>query len=177
MDETPIKVVEYNPDWPDQFESEQQRLDNVLNEYTARIEHIGSTAVEGLSAKPIIDITAVVTDLNGLWGNLDKLSAGFGYRLSHIPSDWLFLQRAEGGGQSYNLHLIKESSDQWRDDLLFREYLRAHPGVRDEYATVKQEAADSHPNNITEYNAAKSDFCASVLERAKDDDAIQIPTL
>lgn len=172
----PIKVVEYNPNWPNQFKSERQRLTTVLNEYTARIEHIGSTAVEGLRAKPIIDITAVVTDLNGLWGDIDKLSAGFGYELSHIPSNWLFLQRTEDSGQSYNLHLIKESSNQWKDDLLFREYLRSYPDVRNEYATVKQEAAESHPNNITEYNAAKNDFCASVLERAKDDDSIQIST-
>lgn len=175
MDETPIRVVEYNPDWADQFEVERRRLERVLTEYTARIEHIGSTSVEGLSAKPIVDITAVVTDVNGLWGDLDKLSAGFGYRLSHIPTDWLFLQRTDDSGDSYNLHLIRETNDQWKDDLLFREYLRANPDVRDEYATVKREAAESHPNSIDEYNAAKGDFCSSVLERAKADDSIEIP--
>ena len=183
MDETPISVVEYDPNWAKQFESERQRLDKVLDEYTTRIEHIGSTSVEGLSAKPIIDITAVVTDVKGLWGDLDKLSAGFGYRLSHIPTDWLFLQctgdtgqfRTGDSGRSCNLHLIPESNDQWKNDLLFREYLRANPDVRDEYATVKQKAAESHPNDIDEYNAAKNDFCASVLERAKADDSIEIP--
>jgi GrpB-like predicted nucleotidyltransferase (UPF0157 family) len=183
MDETPIRVVEYNPDWPDQFASEWQRLNKILNEYTTRIEHIGSTSVEGLSAKPIIDITAVVTDVKGLWGDLDKLSAGFGYQLSHIPTDWAFLQctgdtgqyRTGDFNQSYNLHLILESNDQWKNDILFREYLRANPDVRDEYATVKQEAAESHPNSIDEYNATKNDFCASVLERAKADNSVKVP--
>lgn len=175
MDETPIKIVEYDPDWADQFEAERRQLDRVLSEYTARIEHIGSTSVEGLSGKPIIDITAVVTDVNGLWGNLDKLSAGFGYQLSHIPTDWLFLLRTGDSGDSYNLHLIRETNDQWKNDLLFREYLRANPDVREEYATVKREAAESHPTDIDEYNAAKDDFCASVLERAKADDSIEIP--
>lgn len=175
MNETPITVVEYNPEWTDQFEAERQRLERVLSENTARIEHIGSTSVEGLCAKPIIDITAVVTDVIGLWGNLDKLNAGFGYRLSHIPTDWLFLQRSDDSGESYNLHLIPESNDQWKNDLRFRDYLRANPDVRDEYATVKRKAAKAHPDNITEYNAAKDDFCTSVLERAKADDSIHVP--
>ncbi|ELZ89482.1 hypothetical protein C453_00360 [Haloferax elongans ATCC BAA-1513] len=183
MDETPIRIVEYNPNWANQFEPERQRLNKVLDEYTSRIEHIGSTSVEGLSAKPIIDITAVVTDVEGLWGDLDKLSAGLGYQLSHIPTDWLFLQctgdtgqfRTDDFSQSYNLHLIRESNEQWKNDLRFREYLRANPDVRDQYGTIKQKAAESHPNNLNEYNAAKNDFCASVLAQAKTDDSIEIP--
>lgn len=175
MDETPIRVVAYDPDWAEQFEAERRRLELVLGEYTSRIEHVGSTSVEGLSAKPIIDLTAVVTDVHGLWGDLDKLSAGFGYELSHIPTEWVLLQRAEENGASYNLHLIRESNDRWRDDLLFREFLRANPDVRDEYAAVKRDAADAHPNDLTKYNAAKSDFCQSVLERARADESIDVP--
>jgi GrpB-like predicted nucleotidyltransferase (UPF0157 family) len=175
MDETPIRVVDYNPSWADQFESERQRLGTVLDEYTGRIEHIGSTSVEGLPAKPIVDVTAAVTDVDGLWGEVDKLAAGLGYRLSHVPGDWLFLQRSGDEGGSFNLHLIPESNEQWRDDLRFREYLRANPAVRDEYTAVKREAAEEHRNDIDGYNAAKSEFCASVLERARADESIVVP--
>ncbi|RYJ14256.1 GrpB family protein [Halogeometricum borinquense] len=175
MDETPITIAEYNPEWPDIFERERQRLASVLDEYTARIEHIGSTSVPGLAAKPIIDITAVVTDIDGCWGDLDKLSAVFGYELSSIPSDWLFVQRTDESGQLYNLHLISAADDQWKQDLLFREYLRTYPDVRDEYASVKRSAAESNPNDITAYTYSKNEFCQSVLERARADDTIEVP--
>jgi GrpB-like predicted nucleotidyltransferase (UPF0157 family) len=175
MDEEPITIVEYDPAWPAQFEEERERIGQVLSDYTSRIEHIGSTSVRGLGAKPIIDITAVVTDLDGLWGNVDKLAAGLGYSVSHVPGDWLLLQRADETEQLYNLHLIGEANDQWRTDLLFREYLRANPDVRDEYETVKRDAAKAHPNDIDAYNREKADFCGSVLSRAKNDDSIQVP--
>lgn len=174
MDETPIRIAEYTSEWADQFVAERQRLEMVLDAYTSRIEHIGSTAVPGLGAKPVIDIVAVVTDVTGVWGDLDKLSAGFGYRLSHIPTEWLFLQRTSDAGQAYNLHLVRESNEQWKDDLLFRDFLRANPDVRNEYETVKREAAETHPNDIDAYNETKSDFCASILERAKADDSVEI---
>ncbi|UPV75707.1 GrpB family protein [Halorussus limi] len=175
MDETPITIREYDPTWAETFEAERERLETFLESRTSRIEHVGSTAVEGLGAKPVIDVLAVVTDLPGAWGDLDNLATFYGYELSHIPGDWLFLQRTDDSGQLYNLHLIQESDDQWRDDLLFREYLRANPDVRDEYEAVKREAAESHPSDITAYNAAKDEFCRSVLSRAKSDESVTVP--
>lgn len=175
MDETPIEIVEYDPDWPERFEAERERLALVLDEYTARIEHVGSTSVPGLGAKPIVDVTAVVTDVDGLWGDLDKLGAGLGYRISHVPGDWLLLQRTDDAGNAYNLHLIREGDEQWRHDLLFREFLRSNPDVRDEYEAVKREAARAHRDDIDGYNEAKGAFCASVLRRAIDDESVTIP--
>ena len=175
MDETPIRIVEHDPEWATRFEDERKRLEACIGEYTDRIEHVGSTSVPGLGAKPIIDVTAVVTDIEGLWGDLDKLKAVFGYELSHIPADWLFLQGTGDAGQQYNLHLIRRSSEHWKHDILFREYLRANPNVRDEYEAVKREAAAAHRNDINGYNAAKNEFCDSVLERALADDSIGVP--
>jgi len=102
MDETPIEIVEYDPEWPERFDAERDRLAPWIGEYTARIEHVGRPSVPGLTAKPIVDVTAVVSDLPGLWGTLDKLTAGFGYDVSHVPGDWLLLQRVDGDGQAYN---------------------------------------------------------------------------
>ncbi|UPW01779.1 GrpB family protein [Halorussus gelatinilyticus] len=175
MDETPITIRDYDPTWPETFEAEQDRLETFLDAYTSRIEHIGSTAVEGLGAKPVIDVLAVVTGLPGVWGDLDNLATFYGYELSHVPMDWLFVQRTDDSGQLYNLHLIPESDDQWRDDLLFREYLRANPDARDEYEAVKRDAAESHPDDISAYNAAKADFCRSVLSRAEADESVTVP--
>ena len=85
------------------------------------------------------------------------------------------MQRTDDSGQLYNLHLVQESNDQWKDDLLFREYLRANSDVRDQYEAVKRDAAERHPNDIDAYNAAKDEFCRSVLSRAKSDDSITVP--
>lgn len=174
MDETPIRIVEHDPEWAARFEEERKRLGPWIGEYTDRIEHVGSTAVPGLAAKPIIDVTAVVTDVESLWGDLDKLKAVLGYELSHVPADWLFLQRIDDASQGYNLHLIERSSEHWKHDLLFREYLRANPAVSDEYEAVKREAAAANRNDIDGYNAAKGEFCDSVLERALADDSIDV---
>ena len=175
MDETPIRIHDYDPEWAEQFEAERRRIGTWLDEYTTRIEHIGSTSVRGLGAKPVIDALAVVADLPGVWGDLDNLSTFYGYELSHVPGDWLFLQRTDDSEQLYNLHLIPEADDQWREDLLFREYLRANPDVRDEYETVKREAAQAHPDDIDAYNAAKAEFCRSIVSRAKSDDSVTVP--
>ncbi|WP_432419305.1 GrpB family protein [Halobacterium wangiae] len=96
MDETPIEVVSYDPEWRDRFDAERDRLRPWLDDFTTRIEHVGSTSVPGLAAKPVVDALAVVDDLPGLWGDVDKLHAALGYELSHLPRDWLFLQRADG---------------------------------------------------------------------------------
>jgi len=175
MDETPIRIADYDPTWADRFEAERDRLGTWIGDYVSRLEHVGSTSVPGLAAKPIVDITAVVSDVAGLWGDLDKLSAALGYELSHVPGDWLFVQRTDADGQAYNLHLIERSSEQWRHDLRFREYLRARPAVRDEYEAVKREAAAANRDDIDAYNAAKAEYCESIVERALDADDISVP--
>jgi GrpB-like predicted nucleotidyltransferase (UPF0157 family) len=175
MDETPIEIVAHDPEWVERFEAERRRLRTWIGAYTARIEHVGSTAVPGLAAKPVVDVTAVVTDVDGLWGDLDKLAAALGYRLSHVPDRHLFLQRRDDDGQAYNLHLIRESNDLWRGDLRFREYLRATPDAREEYEAAKREAAAAHPGDIDAYNEAKGDVAGAILERAEADDSIDVP--
>lgn len=175
MDETPIEIVEYDPEWAAAFDAERDRLTGLIGEYTSRIEHVGSTSVRGLGAKPIVDVTAVVTDPGGLLGDLDALNAALGYELSHIPSDWLMLQRADDADQLYNLHLVEETNGAWRDDLLFREYLRSNPDERDEYEARKREAAAANRHDINGYNAAKADICRSILERARADDSTTVP--
>lgn len=128
----------------------------------------------GLAAKPIVDVTAVVTDLEGVWGDLDKLAV-LGYELSHVPARHLFLQRADEAGQPYNLHLVRENNDTWKTDLRFREYLRANPGTRERYESAKREAARAHPDDIDAYNAAKREVIESLVEEAEADESIRIP--
>lgn len=175
MDETPIEIVDYDPEWSNRFQSERDRIAPIIGDYTTRIDHIGSTSVPELAAKPIVDCMAVVTDSTGLLGNIDHLSTWYNYELSHVPGDWLLLQREDDDGQAYNLHLIPESCKEWQRNLLFREYLRTDPEARDEYESVKREAAAAHPEDIDSYNRAKSDCLQSILKDARADDSITVP--
>lgn len=174
MDETPIELVEYDPEWRNCFRAERDRIVPVIEDYTTRIDHIGSTSVPELAAKPIIDCMAVVSDSEGLLGSIDHLSTWFDYELSHIPGDWLLLQR-EDDDQAYNLHLIPESCEEWKRNLLFREYLRTYPEARNEYESVKREAAAAHTENLRGYNDAKADCLQSILTDARADESITVP--
>ncbi|WP_436907673.1 GrpB family protein [Halosimplex marinum] len=175
MDETPIEIVDHDPAWSDRFRAERDRIGPLVEEYATRIDHIGSTSVPGLAAKPIVDCMAVVGDSDGLVGNVDRLSTWFGYEISHVPGDWLLLQREDDDGQAYNLHLIPESREEWQRNLRFREYLRRYPEARAEYESVKREAAAAHPENIDGYNDAKSDCVQSILEDARADESVTVP--
>jgi GrpB-like predicted nucleotidyltransferase (UPF0157 family) len=175
MDETPIEIVDHRSEWRDRFQAERDRIAPLIEEFAIRIDHVGSTAVPGLAAKPIVDCMAVVGDSEGLLGNVDHLSTWFGYEISHVPGDWLLLQREDDDGQAYNLHLIPESCSAWRRNLRFRDYLRTHPEARGEYESVKREAAAAHPENIDGYNEAKSECVQSILEDARADDSITVP--
>lgn len=175
MDETPIEIVDHDPEWSNRFRAERDRIAPIIEEYTTRIDHIGSTAVPGLAAKPIVDCLAVVEDSRGLFGNVDHLSTWFDYEISHVPGDWLLLQREDDDGQAYNLHLIPDSCDEWRRDLRFREYLRTYPDARDRYESVKREAAAAHTENLHGYNDAKSDCVQSILEKARIDESVTVP--
>jgi GrpB-like predicted nucleotidyltransferase (UPF0157 family) len=175
MDKTPIEIVGYDPEWSNCFQSERDRIAPLIGDYTTRVDHIGSTSVPELAAKPIVGCMAVVTDSAGLLGNVDHLSTWFNYELSHVPGDWLLLQREDDNGQAYNLHLIPESREEWRRNLLFREYLRTYPEAREKYESVKREAAAAHTENLEGYNDAKSDCLQSILADARADESITVP--
>lgn len=175
MDETPIEIVDHDSEWRDRFQTERNRITPILEDCTTRIDHIGSTSVPELAAKPIIDCMAVVSDAEGMLGNVDHLSTWFGYEISHVPGDWLLLQREDEDAQAFNLHLIPESCEEWRRNLRFREYLRDTPEARERYESVKREAAAAHPEDIDSYNSAKSDCLQSILEDARADDSVTVP--
>jgi GrpB-like predicted nucleotidyltransferase (UPF0157 family)/GNAT superfamily N-acetyltransferase len=129
-----IEVVPYNPDWPKMFEVEASRIKNALGNNFIAIHHIGSTSVPGLSAKPKIDIIAVVKDGIKSIPSLEK--AGFDYKGEwNIPFKYGFTKR---DAVKVNLHVYESGHPEIEGNLLFRDYLRKNSNVRDEYAALKQ---------------------------------------
>ena len=153
-------VVPYDPDWPRQFEVERVRLQAVLAPWLEQgIHHIGSTAVPGLAAKPIIDMIAGVRDLDEAREAFEPMEAlGYRYR-EHRPEAHLFVTSAHA------VHLTEPGNDVWRERLAFRDALRANDALAAEYEEWKLRHMTTIPGP-TAYTADKRPLVARVLAEA-----------
>jgi GrpB-like predicted nucleotidyltransferase (UPF0157 family) len=170
----PIAIVPYSPEWPLRYAAEEARLRAALPpELCTRIEHIGSTAIPGLSAKPIIDIQVECTDLLQVRRVVPPLMEPLGYEFIWRPTmgekaphyAW-FIGRDAHGHRMFHVHIV-EPDEATRDRLLFRDHLRVHPEVAQQYEQLKQQLVAAHPADRTSYTHAKTPFIADVLRRAR----------
>ncbi|WP_047248610.1 GrpB family protein [Chromobacterium subtsugae] len=165
---THIDICAYNPAWPQRFQAERQRMQAALGPLAnaSRIEHIGSTAVPGLAAKPVIDIMLGLPKLNDLEPYFPALAAaGFHrqpQRAAAMPDRHDFTQPVLPPRQAH-LHAVALDSDFWRDKLAFRDALRADGHLAEHYADLKRRLARTHGGDRAAYTNAKSGFIASVL--------------
>jgi len=164
-----IEIAEYDPEWPDRFERERDRLREAVGEEGLSIEHVGSTAVPGLAAKPIVDICPVVADMETAWRVSDLLDESEWPRVNERGDrPWIEHQRRADDGGSFNVH-VRPREAAVENYLLLREFLRDNPDVRDEYERVKREAACEHPDDVAAYTRAKSDVIERAKERAREE--------
>jgi GrpB-like predicted nucleotidyltransferase (UPF0157 family) len=163
----PVTITPYQPDWPAAFEAERKLLAPVIGAYlVGGIHHVGSTAVPGLAAKPIIDILAGISDLGSARPCIE-LVAPLGYAYApYLPDEMLWFCKPNPRRRTHHLHLIPVGSARYRDELKFRDYLRAHPDSRDEYARLKQGLAARFSRDREGYTEAKTDFVRDILRRA-----------
>lgn len=160
-----IALSPADPAWSRLFEEEEARLLAGFGSHLVALEHIGSTAVPGLDAKPIIDILGGVTSMAAADALLEPLCAA-GWDTSPefnaTLSDRRFLLRWPGGVRTHHLHLVVFGSEAWRVPLLFRDRLRAHPQLARQYRDLKYALAKAHRVDREAYTAAKTDFVSSV---------------
>jgi GrpB-like predicted nucleotidyltransferase (UPF0157 family) len=152
----PVILAEYNPDWPRLAASHAERL-RVLGPTLVIVHHIGSTAVPGLAAKPIVDLMALVTDLADLdreRGRVEALGYHWHGELGISGRRYCTLS-TEIGIRIVQLHFFKTDSPHAERHLAFRNYLRAHPETANAYENVKRRARDLHPNDSHAYSDEK----------------------
>jgi len=162
-----------DPAWAASFESERRRLTPVLEPLLVRpLEHIGSTAVPGLVAKPIIDIVAVVGDIDLAATAQDPLRE-IGWVAAPEPEDALEHKLSfctpSVELRTHHLHVVEHSSPRWRGWLAFRDFLRAHPEAAQDYGVLKTRLADENgadPNQRDVYRAGKDDWIRAITTRA-----------
>jgi len=165
-----IDIVPYDPQWPEWFEQERQRIASALGDIAIRVEHNGSTAVPGLTAKPVIDIQISVARLKPLAAYGDPL-AGLGY--VHVPHEddafCPFFHRPAAWPHTHHVHVVAAGGEEERRTLLFRDRLRASAAFRREYEQLKRELAArftaDDPAAREAYAQAKTEFVERVLSQ------------
>ncbi len=159
-----VVIREYDPRWATEFEREQLVLAQLLGDLDARIEHIGSTAVEGLAAKPIIDIAIGFDDRTWL-EQARQLLAEVGYddRGDFGDAGGVVFAKGSEERRTHYLHLVQVGSDQWHRYLAFRDALRGDPGRREEYAKLKRTLAMRVGNDREAYLAGKAAFIETAV--------------
>lgn len=169
----PIIIEEYDPQWPKSFETIRLRIAPVLVKFAAAIEHVGSTAVPGLAAKPIIDIDVLLRSDKDLVAVIKKLAA-LGYQhkgtLGVAGRDAF---RAPGHDIRHHLYVCEPNGGEFLRHIAFRDYLRHHPKEADDYAILKRSLSGKFSIDRATYTQAKTEFVEEILRRAR----IEIPEL
>lgn len=168
--QAPVVIHHYDPVWPELYARERARLEALLGARLAAIAHIGSTAVPGLAAKPIIDVLAGVHDLaaDGPPCVEALVGAGWVYEPAHeavLPARRYFSWPGSRD-DAFHLHLVEVDSPFWVDHLLFRDHLRAHPRAALVYQQIKHVLVARSADRQA-YTAGKAGFVDSILALAR----------
>jgi putative glutamine amidotransferase len=163
----PYAIADPDPNWPERFAQEASRLAGGLGPVAVRIEHVGSTSVPGLAAKPIIDIQVSVASLVPRTAFVDPLRAlGYRWVLDPWSDDHEYFSREEDGHRAYQIHVCSLDGPWERRHLAFRDWLREHPDDAAAYADLKRALAERHQRDIMTYTDGKTDFIRSIEQRA-----------
>lgn len=160
----PIRLAPYDSSWPGRFDQEQAALDAAIGSWaTGGIHHVGSTAVPGLNAKPIIDILVGVDSLEASRACFEVL-ATLGYLYAPYRAEEMhWFCKPHPSRRTHHLHLVPTDSSRFRDELAFRDRLRESPEAAEEYADLKRDLAERFADDREAYTEAKSDFIRSIL--------------
>ena len=170
-DEDRVELVDYDPGWPTLFEAEAARLRAIIARLdlgSFRLEHFGSTAIPGITAKPIIDIMLISADQSRWPGLIEPIKGlEYVYWAENPRSDRMFFVKGMppfGTRRTHHVHV--RTPEDGRPALVFRDHLRDHPDAVTRYARLKRELEARHPTNRDAYTAGKEQFVAEILREA-----------
>ncbi len=157
----------YNKGWAKRFEAERLQLATVLGD-EVDVQHIGSTSVPGLQAKPILDIGVGVKDFDAAFALVRPLEAlGYTFRGEQsIPRRHYFVKGPDDN-RTHHLHMLERTNPEWRNLLFFRDYLRARPEALEQYQNLKAQLAEQFPKDREAYTNSKRLFIQDILSRAE----------
>src|SRR5215831_879877 len=165
-----VKVVDYDPGWVLLALEGCRAVRNACDELLVDVQHVGSTAVPGMPAKPILDIAAALVRIDSMPEIVARLTRiGYIYRSDDGDAGGhLFVLASSPDVRTVHLHVVEHGSSQWRDYLRFRDLLRDRPAIRNKYAELKRDMANSCRDDREAYTASKAGFIREVLHNNKD---------
>lgn len=168
-----VALYPYTAEWPLLFQNEAARLQAAIGAHVLDIQHVGSTSIPGLPAKPILDIGVAVENFEAAAVCIQPLAAlGYHYRGERgIPRRHYFVK---GDPSTHHLHMNEIHSADWQQQIAFRDYLRQHPEAVHAYATLKAQLASQFPDDRLAYTESKSGFIAGVLQKALPTAALRV---
>jgi len=172
LSEDTVKLVPYTPEWDRLFKEEKARIQATIGVYILDIQHIGSTAIPGIVAKPIIDMSVAVENFEEAIICVEPLiQLGYHYMGENgIPRRHYF--QLGQPNRTHHLHMVEINSDDRERTLLFRDYLRQHPEIAQAYASLKHKLADQFGHNRPLYVQGKSPFIEEVLAQAREESKV-----
>jgi GrpB-like predicted nucleotidyltransferase (UPF0157 family) len=163
-----VEVVPHDPRWRDSFETESRRIAEALGENVVAIHHIGSTAIPGIHAKPVVDLLIEVGDIAEVDGRSPEMES-IGYEVKGeygIPGRRYFRKDDPEGTRTHNVHAFQAGSEQVARHLAFRDYMIAHPTDAQRYSELKRKLTAAHPHSIEDYMDGKDGFIQEMDRRA-----------
>ena len=163
-----VRLALYTEEWAVLFEKERILLKQILGGLALDIQHVGSTAILDMPAKPIIDIAVGVKTVND-FGECTKPLRSAGYLLRENASNWreFFFAKGPEEKRTYHLHLMKYNGEIWKDYLAFRDYMRANKKCAQEYASLKKNLSNKYFEKRVEYTAGKSKFIRETINTTR----------
>ena len=168
LDKNKVILVPYSKDWTEEFQAEKKRLHALLGDTALAIEHVGSTAIPGISAKPILDVAVAVKTTDVLKDLIPILSDnGYDVMDAIETKGEIVARKGPPEARTHYVHVEVIDSVFWNNHIVFRDYLLAHPEVVKEYEQLKQKMFEKYKDDRKKYTAAKKQFIQSVLETAQ----------
>jgi GrpB-like predicted nucleotidyltransferase (UPF0157 family) len=170
-----VRLEPHTPRWAQLYARERARLAAALGAHVLDIQHVGSTAIPGILAKPILDLAVAVASFEAATVCIAPLEAlGYAYRGENgIPRRHYFVLRAPDGETTLvHVHMLEIGSAEWENHLLFRDYLRSHPQEAQAYQALKQQLTAQLRHDRAAYTEGKAAFIARILELARAEDPV-----
>ncbi|NOR45469.1 MAG: GrpB family protein [Candidatus Delongbacteria bacterium] len=164
-----VILVEYDKSWGVEFENEKNSIQRAITDYKIGVEHVGSTSIDSLCAKPIIDILIGIEHFDDGFECIHDLEA-IRYESkgeNGVQGRHFF---AKGNPRTHHIHMVEINSSFWNEHLLFRDYLRNNSDTRIRYSELKKELALKYVNDREKYTSSKSEFIQRIIKKAKEVD-------
>lgn len=165
-----VVIDDYNEDWELIYKQEERAIKELLGDKAISIEHIGSTSIKGLGSKPIIDFMVGVEDITEVEEFIQSLaSMGYEHVYHKEFPNRRFFRKGQWRAGTHHLHVYKYGSEEWDNNILFRNYLRTHSDVLENYSQLKKDLAEKYRYDRTAYTNAKHPFIVEVIAKAKNE--------